>query len=126
MAKPSLEARGTEIMGRIGLTTPKSATLEYAEYQPGQDETARVILVMPAADWVTMQAAPPLNRVAPRLYNKDEIFRLGINNGAWHPGDEPSIVAAQVKLNEKLEFVNVGVAQAGSGFLRIYLFWLHI
>lgn len=122
-ATPNPVAEG--IFKHIGVTPPPSATIEYAEFQNGLDDNGRIIMVMPAADWAAMQAAPPLNTVAPDAYAKDAA-ELGSSSGKWRPDDEPSLVGAQVRVNEGFESLNIGVADAGAGRVRVYLFWFQM
>lgn len=124
LTQASLKEQADTIFKRIGLTPPPSAVVEYAEYQHGMDDSARLVMVMPTADWTAMQASPPLNSVAPDLYLREEAASLGASREGWRPGDDPSVVATQVLLNGGLEGLNVGVGSAGTDRVRVYLYWI--
>lgn len=124
VTKASLKEQADTIFKRVGLTPPRSAVVEFAEYQHGMDDNARLVMVMPAADWAAMQASPPLNGVAPHSYTREEAVRLGASRGGWRPRDDPSVVAKQVLLNGGLEGLNVGVGSAGTDRVRVYLYWI--
>ena len=124
VTKASLQEEADTIFKRVGLTPPPSAVVEYAEYQHGMDDSARLVMMMPTADWKAMQASPPLNSVAPDLYLREEAASLGANKEGWRPRDDPSVVATQVLLNGGLEGLNVGVGSAGTGRVRVYLYWI--
>jgi hypothetical protein len=110
------------LLQRLGLEIPSSATIEFAQYQRGMDDNARLILLMPAADWAAMQAEPPFDAVRPERYTAEGAVRLGPSEGAWHPADEAEIRGAQIPMDHA-KYMNVGVAPAEGGRVRVYLFW---
>ncbi|WP_260600127.1 hypothetical protein [Sphingomonas endolithica] len=110
------------ILARIGLKAPPSAIVEYVRQERGMDDNARLILLMPAGEWAAMQATPPLDAVAPDRYTANEATLLGASEGAWHPSDEPAIKGAQFNL-PAATYLNVGVAPANEGRVRVYLSW---
>ena len=119
---PTQQTQDAAILQRIGIVLPASATVEYSSSERGMDDNARVVLLMPAADWATMQAKPPLNSVPPERYNSDEAMSLGPSDGDWRPADQPGIQGTQVSL-PNARYLNVGVAPATEGRVRVYLFW---
>lgn len=122
VSEASPDQIAADVFKRVGLTPPPSARIEFAEYQNGLDDNARVIMVMPAADWVTMQATPPLNAVRPEAYAREGLHRLGTSDAKWRAREDPSVVVAQMKVNGS-EYLNVGIGDASGGRVRVYLFW---
>lgn len=89
----------------------------------GIDDAARLILVLPNAEWQRLdrrivQAVPdasPLSAEGRQVLGPDE--------GAWAPGWQPGLVARQLGWRQGTEVPNVGVAPAGASQVRVFLFW---
>lgn len=114
----------TAILKRIGLTPPPSAQIEYADYTNGMDDAARLLLVMPQGDWTAFLAG--IVRRAPRApeFGEDLNFALGPDKQGWNPNAARGLKTGQVAwgVNES-EGLNIGVAPAGDGKVRVFLFW---
>lgn len=118
----SPKQRAQAILTRIGLTASAATRVEFAEYSVGMDDSARLTMVMPQADWAAIQAAPPLNAAPPGSYTAEEAMRLGEDAGDWRPQADKGVVATQLRLKSG-EFLNIGTSQAAAGQVRVYLFW---
>jgi hypothetical protein len=114
----------TAILKRIGLTPPPSAQIEYVDYTNGMDDAARLLLVMPQADWTAFLA--DIVHKVPRSpeFAEDLNFALGPGREGWHPEAAKGLKTGQVAwgVNES-ENLNIGVAPAGDGKVRVFLFW---
>jgi hypothetical protein len=122
--KPAdLAGKASEIAGRIGLSIPASAKVEYAEAIAGQDDAARLIYSMPETDWRSMRDAPPLGVIDPQTWSGDNVFHLGPDEGEWNPRSVKGLQVAQTMLKGGAETINVGVAPPQGGTVRVFLFW---
>lgn len=110
------------LLRRIGLTVPASATVEYSRVERGLDDSARIVLLMTAADWARMRSSPPLDAVPPERYDADGAMALGASDEGCRPGEQPGIVGAQVRLPDA-EILDFGVAPVEGGRVRVFLFW---
>lgn len=109
------------LLKHIGLPIPP-ATVELYEYDEGMDDTARVVMVMSAADWAAMRNAPPLNTIENRQWDRSQAELLPSDRGNWRPSKDTALIAAYTWL-PKAEFVKVGFSPAGAGRVRVYLVW---
>ncbi len=118
-----LAKRANAAVEAIGLAIPPGAGIAFADEMHGIDDAARLILVLPAAEWRRLdrriaQAEPD----APPLSAEDRHL-LGPDEGGWAPGRQPGLVAHQLRWRQGTEVLNVGVAPAGAGRVRVFLFW---
>lgn len=127
MSQPSGPAAdANQIARRIGIALPPAAKVEYASTTAGHDDSARLILVMPEADWTAMKAAPPFAGIDPATFVSAQTFHLGDDEGVWNPRSVPGLIAAQTYLKGQAESLNVGVAPPQGGQVRVYLFWYQL
>lgn len=119
----SIDGRAAQILSKIGVPFPTSAKAEYAKYEVGLDDNARVILLMPAAEWSKVETALFRNASGKQLFSTENQLYLGSNEGDWSPRSDPELTAAQIPWNDGKEIMNIGVSNAGSDLVRVYLFW---
>ncbi len=114
----------TAILQRIDLTLPPSAQMEYADYMAGMDDAARVLLVMPQADWTTFLAGIVRRSPRPPEFTEEFNFALGPGKQGWNPESAKGLKTGQVAwgVNES-EGLNIGVAPAADGTVRVFIFW---
>jgi hypothetical protein len=56
----NVQSKGQVIAQKIGLTLPPGASFELADYTDGQDDSARIIVRMPRADWEMLAKTPSI------------------------------------------------------------------
>lgn len=110
------------LLKHLGMPMPP-AMIELYQYLPGRDDSARLIMVMPDADWAKFSNLPPLASIsAEDRYDHSQAGLLSSDDGAWRPNADPAIAAAQTWLGHG-EFLVVGYSPAGAGRTRVYLLW---
>lgn len=120
------DAEAARILREIGLPRPASARVTYAEYMSGIDAAGRLALVMSAADWDRWRMR--IARGSPRALlfsrNAEETFMLAPDDDpGWRPQDAAGLRVASTNWADETQGLNVGVAPAGAGRVRVFLFW---
>lgn len=124
--RETLEVRSKASQQAIGLTLPASARVIFADRMRGLDDAARIIAVMPAADWRDLErrllatvpdAAPP---------TREAVAHLGTDHDGWTPGKQAQLTARQLPWRGGAESLNIGAAPAGPGMMRVFIFWFEI
>ena len=111
------------IVQRIGWVLPASAGIEFAEQIEGQDDAARLIVVMPDMDWRALLATLPASDPQQPPFSPEANFHLGPDEGQWQPGKANGLSTAQMPWKGGAEALNLGVAPAGQGQTRLFVFW---
>ncbi len=119
----SVSDAGKEIMGKIGLSFPPGTKIEYAEYMAGQDDAARLVVILPEAQWQAMVEHPPFDKA---IFSPDNKSHLDSDNSGWTPSKEPSISVAQIPWANGRQSLNIGVAEARAGTVKVYIFWYQL
>lgn len=117
-------ADGVTVLKRIGLTLPPSGTTEYVRYQAGMDDAEWLLLTMTDTDWQAFLAS--ITRKAPRPpeFLEDANPLLGPPDGKWNPSAARGLKTGQVAWGvNQSEGLNIGIAPAGDGRVRVFLFW---
>ncbi|WP_283514549.1 hypothetical protein [Sphingomonas sp. 2R-10] len=116
-------ARGRTILGRIGLPLPDSAVIEHATMERGLDDNARIVAVLPEAAWRPIATRLAARDPAAPPFSAEANAMLGPDAAGWAPRRAPGLRTIQRRWNDGGEVVNVGVAPAGAGRVRLFLFW---
>ena len=116
------DAQGKAIAQRIGLTLPTDAVIEHAEAIRGQDDAARLVLVLPEAGRKAMAQQRAANDPAPLPFEADANFHLGPDGAGWTPGKAAGLTTTQLVWRGGTEALNIGSAPA-AGKVRVFLFW---
>ena len=113
-----VDARAASDAARIGLPLPQGTRAEFAEWMAGIDAAARLALVMPEAGWESIRAGLPAQSFEAR---NNSFF--GPDGRGWRPGHAPGLVSAHFLWGGGKEAVLLGVAPAGHGEVRVFVFW---
>lgn len=119
----TVDTRASAIADRIGLRLPATAKAEFAERFAGQDDAARLVLVMPDADWAGLRATLPLSAPDQPPLSADANFHLGPDRGDWAPSRSAGLQTVQLPWRDGVESLNLGVAPADPGQTRVFVFW---
>ncbi len=111
------------ILKRIGLSLPSSARVEYAEQMPGRDDAARLIMVLDEADWKIVQSRLVDKGSDQPIFSEDDNFHLGSDEDGWKPGEAAALKTAQLPWADGVESLNLGIARAEAGQVRLFVFW---
>jgi hypothetical protein len=126
-SSPHSQAQVAERIARLaGFDLPASAKVVFADYTQGHDDSARLLIDLPEADWLAMKAKPPLAAIDQRAWSPDNVFHLGPAEGPWQPGQAAGLEVAQTPVAEGRQSLNVGVAPAQGGKVRVYLHWFQL
>lgn len=107
---------------RIGLRLPLGAQAEFADWMTGLDDAARLILLMPEAAWPAFRADLP-GLSAARPFEAETNYVLGMDEGRWAPGRAAGLLSVQLPWRGGLEVMNLGIAPAHQGWVRVFVFW---
>lgn len=128
-AEPAPQTQA-EAAARIGLLTgidlPASAKVVFADYTEGQDDSARLLIDLPEAEWQALKTRPPLAAIDPRAWSADNIFHLGPAEGPWQPKETQGLEVAQTPVADGRQSLNVGVAPVDGGMMRVYIHWFQL
>ncbi len=106
---------------RIGLRLPAGTRAGFAYWWTGLDDAARIALVMPDAGWAAFRAGLPRGR-----FGAEGNHRFEPDEAGWAPGRAAGLTSAQFPWHGPrggTEALNVGVAPAGPGERRVFVFW---
>ena len=113
--------RAATYAGRIGLRLPPGARFEYAVWGSGIDAMSRIAFVVPDAGWEAFRAGLP-----PRPFDAEGNANFLPDAPGWAPGGAAGLSAAVFPWRGAgggAEVLRVGVAPAGPGERRVFLFW---
>lgn len=122
----TLKARSTASQQAVGLTLPASARVEFVHQMHGIDDAAQIIAVMPITEWHALESRIEATVPGTQLPSRDGIAFLGTDNGDWQPSKQPGLTARQVLGRGGVESLNIGAAPAGSGLVRVFIFWFEM
>jgi hypothetical protein len=109
---------------RMGLALPPGADVRHAAELPGMDDAAQLLLLLSREEWETMIGPTPIAALAPTAYAESRVYHLGLDErGEWRSPPGEALKVAQLHWNEGREALNIGLADAPDGRLRVYLFW---
>lgn len=111
------------IVQRIGLKLPATARIEVAEQIEGQDDAVRVVAVLPDKEWQAVLASLPMRDPQQPPFSPDANFHLGPDDGQWTPSKAEGLSTVQIPWKGGAESLNLGVAPAGAGQTRLFVFW---
>ena len=123
MQEHSTTDAAAAVLKRMGLVLPASAHVELAEQIRGMDDSARLVAVMPEADWTSLRAT--ITREAPHglVFSADENATFGPAEDGWHASDTPGLTTAETTWANGSEGLTIGFAPAAPGRVRVFLFW---
>lgn len=116
-------AASQTIAARIGLDLPPEARAEYAKQISGQDDAARLIVLMPEAAWQTLLLKLAKKAGEEPAFSSDQNFHLGPPGDGWHPGDATDLKTAQLPWANGREALNLGLASDDPGKVKLFVFW---
>jgi hypothetical protein len=119
----TLEMRSRSSQQAAGLTLPASAKVVFAHQMHGMDDAAQIIAVMPVADWHALERRIEATVPGIEPPTREGAADLGSDQGDWQPGKQPELTARQLLWRNGVEALNVGVAPAGQGMVRVFIFW---
>jgi len=123
MTEQSGTDAGQATLKRIGLTLPASARIEHAEQIPGQDNAVRVIAVLTEAEWASVTSHLTGAGGEKPVFSADDNFHLGPDADSWKPSAAQGLKTAQLPWGKGRESLNLGIAPAESGQVRLFVFW---
>jgi hypothetical protein len=130
-AKPRMtneKAQGDTIaiLQRIGLELPPTARTEFAEQMSGQDDSARLVTVMPIGDWKALLKRLPIPKTDRSPFEAEANFHLGTDHGQWTPGKVKGLETVQLPWHGGAESLNLGIAPAGPDEVRLFIYWFQM
>jgi hypothetical protein len=119
----TLRARSIAAQQAVGLKLPAGAKIVFVHQMHGIDDAAQIIAEMPITDWHALKRR--IEATVPGLQppSKDGLTFLGTDNGEWQPSRQPGLTARQVPWRHGVGSLNIGTAPAGSGMVRVFIFW---
>lgn len=122
LARNAPELDAPAVAALMGLTLPPGATVEYKRVDNGMDQSARLVLLVPEAEWRAWRdrVVPPGGGL-PR-FSADGVVNLGSDDGGWAPSAARELTAVQRRWRGS-EALNIGQAPAGGGRVRVWLYW---
>ncbi|MGH6615302.1 hypothetical protein [Sphingomonas sp.] len=123
MTNEKAQSNATAILQRIGLELPPTARIEFAEQQAGQDDSARLVAVMPVGDWKALLARLPIAKTDQSPFEAEANFHLGTDRGQWTPDKTKGLETVQLPWHGGVESLNLGIAPASRGEVRLYIYW---
>jgi hypothetical protein len=108
------------ILAEIGVTAPAGAVIEHAEWMPGSEAGARVVVLAPAREWPRWRAhLVPTNA----RFTREDNVQLGSDHDGWAPGKAVGLATVSGPWRGGTEALNIGRAPAGGGRVRVFLYW---
>lgn len=111
------------IAAPIGLDLPPGAQIDHAERISGQDDAVRLVVRLPEAAWRTLVERLASKAGEAPVFSADQNFHLGPPGEGWRPGDAMGLKTAQLPWAGGAEALNLGLAPAGRGEVRLFVFW---
>ncbi|MES2056976.1 MAG: hypothetical protein V4564_13655 [Pseudomonadota bacterium] len=126
MTNEKTQGNTTAILHRIGLELPPAARIEFAEEKSGQDDSARLVAVMPIGDWKALLKRLPMPETDQSPFEAEANFHLGADHGQWTPGTAKGLETVQLSWRDGTESLNLGIAPAGQGEVRLFVYWYQL
>jgi hypothetical protein len=113
------------IVKKIGLSLPDGAKIEFADYQTGHDDNARIVVSMSQAQWNNLSKQQPY---AGADFSPDNNHHMAPDDttGPWAPEKAPDLATAQMSADNGMASLNVGVSKQADTTIKLYIFWYRL
>ena len=118
---------GATALRRIGLELPRSAHVERAAGEYGQDDALRLVVEMPAADWAAFERTLRASDGSAPAFRTENNYEL--ESGAsspWVPRDAEGLKTAQLPWSGGRQMLTLGVMPVPADKVRVFVFWYQL